>query len=104
MEVLVSLARAIYDERFSSALIGTVPVRKDAPRVLDEFLISRLGVSGDTQSLRNARRLLDEAVSIQGNRINEPQEAAVCLEATTAITKTIAAIVGVRLELFERAS
>ena len=93
-EILVVLARAVYVPELAHVLIGTVPIAKDAPRVLDEYLTLKLGHTGDEHSLRSARKLLDDSTSALNQWISTPQEATVCVEMVISVVNILASLSG----------
>ena len=76
------------------ALIGTVPVTPDAPRVLDVYLTLKPGHTGQEHPWRSARKLLDDATAAQSQWISSPQEAAVCVEMVIAVANVFASLSG----------
>ncbi len=103
-EALVHLARAVYVPELSSALIGTVPVTKDAPRALDEYLYLKLHDAENKHSLRAARKMLNNATSSRNTYITSPDEAIVCVEATVALVNIVADLADVNRDLITGAS
>ena len=103
-EALVHLARAIYVPEFNSALVGTVPIKHDSPRVLDEYLCLKLHDAESTRGLRVARKLLDNATSSRNSFISSHDEAVICVEATIALVNIIADLEGINRDLITSAS
>ena len=103
-EALVHLARAVYVPELSAALLGTIPVKSDAPRVLDEYLYSKLQDSESEHSLRAARNMLDNATDGQNSYITSSDEAIICVEATIAVVNIIADLAEIDRDLITGAS
>ena len=103
-EALVHLARAIYIPELNSALVGTVPIKHDAPRVLDEYLCLKLHDAKSKRGLRAARKMLDTATSSRNSYITSHDEAGICVEATIALVNVIADLAGVNRDLITSAS
>ncbi len=95
-EVLISLARTVYDPNRHRPADGPDPSSTDAKRMLDGYLASELGGAAHETARRHARAVLDLANDLQHRRTAEFRDAALCAEATTSVVNLIAIIAGRR--------
>jgi hypothetical protein len=95
-ESLISLAQAVYDRGRHPPLDGVEPSPTDAKRMLDAYIAVELAGGANEASRRHAKSALDLANALQHQRTATFREAAMCVEATTAVVNVIAIVAGRR--------
>jgi len=95
-EVLISLAQAVYNPDRHPSLNGTVPSETDAGRMLEAYIAAELGGGPNEEARAHARAALRLAVALQHHRTADFRQAAMCVEATTAVINIIAIASGRR--------
>lgn len=95
-ESLISLAQAVYDRARHPPLDGVEPSTTDAKRMLDAYIAVELAGGANEASRRHAKSALDLANALQHQRTATFREAAMCVEATTAVVNVIAIVAGKR--------
>ncbi len=94
-EVVISLAQVVYDPSKHAPIDGVRPSETDARRLLESFLASELAGGPNAEARAHAKSALALAVALQHRRTAGFRDAALCAEATLAVTN-IAAIVSGR--------
>lgn len=95
-EALISLAQAVYKLEKHPTLDGVVPSETDAKRMLEAYIAKELKGSSSDEARRHARAALDFTLALQHKRTAEFRQAAMCVEATTAIINIISITSGKR--------
>ena len=95
-ETLISLAQAVYMADQHPALDGTRPSKTDAKRMLDSYIAAELADSANHEARSHARSALAFANALQHRRTATFRDAALCVEATTAVVNIIAIVAGKR--------
>ena len=72
------------------------PSATDAKRMLDAYIAVELAGGANEASRRHAKSALDLANALQHQRTASFREAAMCVEATTAVVNVIAIVAGRR--------
>jgi hypothetical protein len=95
-EALISLAQAVYVADRHPPLDGTSPSSSDAKRMLEAYVAAEL-VGGSNEEVRgHAKSALTLAVALQHRRTASFRDAAMCVEATTAVINIVAIMSGRR--------
>lgn len=95
-EALISLAQAVYIPNLHPSLDGVAPSSTDAKRMLEAYIAVELNGGSNEDARRHARSALTLAVNLQHKRTATFREAAMCVEATTAVVNIVAIISGRR--------
>lgn len=95
-EALISLSQLIYDVDRHPTLDGVQPSATDAKRMLEAYLSAELAGGPNEEARRHAKAALDLAVALQHRRTATFRDAALCVEATTAVVNLVAIISGKR--------
>src|SRR5262249_24614019 len=95
-EILISLARAVFDPQRHPTLDGVRASKTDAKRMLEAYIAVELDGSGNEHARKHVKAACELAVHLQHRRTASFREAAVCLEATTSTVNLIAIIAGLR--------
>jgi hypothetical protein len=95
-EALISLSQAVYDSAQHAPLDGIAPSATDAKRMLDGYITAELQGGSNEEARRHVRSALDLALALQHRRTAGFRDAAICAEATTAVTNLVAIVSGRR--------
>lgn len=95
-EALISAAQAVYDSQRHSSQDGVQPSATDAKRMLEAYITIEIAGGGHEEARKHARSALDLAIALQHHRTAAFREAAMCVEATTAVVNIIAIVSGRR--------
>ena len=95
-EVLISVAQAVFVAERHPTLDGVAASPTDAKRMLDAYIAVELGGDANEFARKHARSALDFSVNLQHKRTAAFRDAAMCVEATTAVINTIAIVSGRR--------
>ena len=95
-ETLISLAQAVYTPDRHPALDGIPPSNTDAKRMLEAYLAVELAGGTNEEARKHARSALSFAIALQHRRTATFRDAALCVEATTAVVNVIAIVAGKR--------
>jgi hypothetical protein len=95
-EALISVAQAVYVAERHPSKDGVTPSDTDAKRMLDAFFAVELSGDSNEVARRHARSALDLSVGLQHKRTALFRDAALCVEATTAVINIIAIVSGRR--------
>jgi hypothetical protein len=95
-EALISTGQAVYDPDRHPSLDGKTPSASDAKRMLEAYVSTELSGQGNDESRKHIRSALDLALALQHRRTAGFRDAAMCVEATTAVVNIIAIVSGRR--------
>jgi hypothetical protein len=95
-EALISVAQAVFDPERHPSLDGVAASPTDVKRMLECYIAVELGGAAHEYARRHARAALDFSVNLQHKRTANFREAAMCVEATTAVVNTVAIVSGRR--------
>jgi hypothetical protein len=95
-EALISLAQAVFDSARHPSLDGTAPSATDTGRMLEAYLAVELRGGPEEEARRHAKAALALALALQHRRTADFRQAAMCVEATTAVINVIAIASGQR--------
>lgn len=95
-EALISVAQAVFDAERHPTLDGVAASRTDAKRMLDAYIAVELCGDANEYARKHARSALDFSVNLQHKRTASFRDAAMCVEATTAVVNTVAIASGRR--------
>lgn len=95
-EVLISLGQAVYDPTVHSSVDGIQPSPTDAGRTIEAFIAHVAAGSSNENVRRHVRTSLKLAVELQHGRNADFRDAALCLEATSSVTNSVAILAGRR--------
>ena len=95
-EALISVAQSVFDAAKHPPLDGVAASHTDAKRMLECYVAVELGGAAHEYARKHARSALDFSVNLQHKRTATFREAAMCVEATTAVVNTIAIVSGRR--------
>ena len=95
-EALISLAQAVYVLERHPTLDGVAASATDGKRMLEAYIAVELGGGAHDEARKHARSALDLAVNLQHKRTAAFRDAAMCVEATTAVINIIAIVSGRR--------
>jgi hypothetical protein len=95
-EALISLAQAVYVAERHRPSGGVPPSDTDVKRLLDAYVAVELQGKAHEASRKHIRSALDLAVGLQHKRTAAFRDAAMCVEATTAVVNIVAIISGRR--------
>ena len=93
-EALISVAQAVFDPIRHHSTDGIVPSATDAGRMLSAYFASVLGGASNEASRKHAKAALSLAIELQHRRTAAHQDAALCVEATSAVVNLIAILEG----------
>jgi hypothetical protein len=93
-EALISVAQAVFVPDRHPTLDGVAPSHTDAKRMLDAYITVELGGDANEFARKHARSALDFSVNLQHKRTAAFRDAAMCVEATTAVINTVAIVAG----------
>lgn len=100
-ETLISLAQVVYDPGRHSSIDGVSPSKTDAKRMLEAFILHELQGSTHEVARKFARAALDLANDLQHSRTASFRDAALCVEATSAVVRVVGLVSG-HIELTSR--
>jgi hypothetical protein len=95
-EALISVAQAVYVLERHPSLDGVAPSPTDAKRMLEAYIAVELEGHVNEYARKHARSALDFSVNLQHKRTATFRDAAMCVEATTAVVNTVAIVSGRR--------
>lgn len=95
-EALISLAQAVYVLERHPTLDGVAASVTDGKRMLEAYIAVELGGGAHDEARKHARSALDLAVNLQHKRTAAFRDAAMCVEATTAVINIVAIVSGRR--------
>lgn len=95
-EALISLAQAVYDPERHPSLDEVTPSDTDAKRMLTAYIAVELAGGSNEEARKHAKAAVDFAHALQHRRTANFRQAAMCLEATTAVVNIIAIVSGQR--------
>lgn len=95
-EALISVAQAVFVPDRHPTLDGVAASSTDAKRMLEAYIAVQLGGAVNEYARKHARSALDFSVNLQHKRTATFRDAAMCVEATTAIVNTVAIVSGRR--------
>jgi hypothetical protein len=95
-EALISVAQAVYDRARHPPTDGVEPSATDAKRMLESFIAAEFAGNANESARKHAKSALELAVALQHRRTAVFRDAALCVEATTAVINLIAIITGRR--------
>ncbi len=95
-EALISTAQAVFVAEKHPSLDGVAPSQTDAKRMLEAYIAVEMNGSTNEYLRKHTRAALDLAVHLQHKRTATFRDAAICVEATTAIINTVAIMSGRR--------
>lgn len=95
-EALISVAQAAFDAARHRPVDGVAPSATDAKRQLEAYLAIELQGGANEEARKHARSALDLSAALQHRRTASFRDAALCVEATTAVVNIIAIISGRR--------
>jgi hypothetical protein len=95
-EVLISTAQAVHEPARHPPVDGKTPSATDAKRMLEAYVAAELSGQGNEESRKHVRSALDLALALQHRRTAGFRDAAMCVEATTAVVNIIAIVSGRR--------
>lgn len=95
-EVLISLGQAVYDPAEHPPIDDKAPSSTDASRMLGAYIAATLRGESNEVLRAHAKAALKLAVELQHSRSANFRLAALCFEATSSVTETIAIITGRR--------
>jgi len=95
-DTLISIAQAVYVRQRHPPVDGVEPSDTDAKRMLEAYFAVELAGGANEEARRHARSALDFANAVQHRRTATFRDAALCVEATTAVVNIIAIVAGRR--------
>ena len=95
-ELLISVARAVYDQSRHPPLDGIAPSSSDAKRMLESYFAVELAGSGNSDARKHARAAFDLANSVQHDQVATFRDAALCAEAAISVVRIVAIVSGRR--------
>lgn len=95
-ELLISVARAVYDPSKHPPLDDKTPSSTDAKRMLESYFAIELPGSGNSDARKHARAAFDLANSVQHDRVATFRDAALCAEAAISVVRIVAIVSGRR--------
>ncbi len=95
-DALISLAQAVYVREHHPPLDNVEPSNTDGKRMLEAYFAVELGGGANEEARKHARSALDFANAVQHRRTATFRDAALCVEATTAVINIIAIVAGRR--------
>jgi len=91
-EALISLAQAVFVPEQHPVLDGVAVSPTDAKRMLEAYIAVALGGGAHDEARKHARSALDLAVNLQHKRTAAFRDAAMCVEASTAVINIVAIV------------
>ncbi len=95
-DALISVAQAVYARDKHPPLDGVEPSATDAKRMLETYIAVELAGGANEEARRHARSGLDFANVLTHRRTAGFRDAALCVEATTAVINVVAIVAGRR--------
>lgn len=95
-EVLISVAQAVFVPERHPTEDGVPPSDTDANRMLSAYFATELQGGSNEEIRSHARSALKPAVALQHRRTASFRDAAMCVEATTAVVNLVAILSGRR--------
>lgn len=95
-EALISLAQAVYEPKRHPPIDGVQPSDSDAKRMLDAYIAVELGGGPNEEARTHAKAALKLALALQHRRTADFRQAAMCVEATTAVINVVSIMSGRR--------
>ena len=95
-ETLISLAQAVYISDRHPTLDDTPPSNTDAKRMLEAYFAVELAGGANEEARKHARSALSFAKALQHRRTATFRDAALCVEATTAVVNVTVIVAGKR--------
>jgi hypothetical protein len=95
-EALISAGQAVYEPARHPSLDGKAPSATDAKRMLEAYVSAELAGQGNDESRKHIRSALELALALQHRRTAGFRDAAMCVEATTAVINIVAIVSGRR--------
>ena len=95
-EILISLGQSVFDSALHPTTDGVEASKTDAKRMLEAYLSSSLPGAHNKVARQHARSAFDLANELQHRRTANFREAALCMEATSAVVNVIAIVSGRR--------
>lgn len=95
-ELLISVARAVYDPSRHPPLDEKVASHTDAKRMLESYFAVELAGGGNADARKHARAAVDLANSVQHDRAATFRDAALCAEAAMSVVRIVAIVSGRR--------
>ncbi|MHB8178349.1 MAG: hypothetical protein ACYDA5_10370 [Vulcanimicrobiaceae bacterium] len=95
-EALISVAQAVYEPMRHPPVDGVAPSPTDAKRQLESYLAVELAGGANEEARKHARSALDLSAALQHRRTATLRDAALCVEATTAVINIVAIASGRR--------
>ena len=93
-EVLISLAQEVYDPSRHPSLDGVIPSDTDAKRRLEAYVAAELGGDSNEAVRAHVRSALRLANDLQHRRTATYRDAALCVEASTAVVNSVSIVAG----------
>ena len=95
-EILISLGQAVFDPEAHPTTDGVAASPTDAKRMLDAYISASLPGAHNKVARQHARSAFDLANELQHRRTATFRDAALCIEATSAVVNVIAIVSGRR--------
>lgn len=95
-ETIISVAQAVFDPQRHPSPDGTEPSDTNAKRMLEAYVATELAGGANEEVRKHARSALALAVALQHRRTATFRDAALCVEATTAVVNIVAIVAGRR--------
>jgi hypothetical protein len=95
-EIMISLGQSVFDPDAHPTTDGVVASTTDAKRMLDAYISASLPGAHNKVARQHARSAFDLANELQHRRTADFRDAALCMEATSAVVNVIAIVSGRR--------
>jgi hypothetical protein len=95
-EILISLGQSVFDPDAHPTTDGVAASKSDAKRMLDAYISASLPGAHNKVARQHARSAFDLANELQHRRTANFRDAALCMEATSAVVNVIAIVSGRR--------
>lgn len=95
-EVLISLAQEVYEPERHPPIDRIHPSDSDAKRMLDAYIAVELSGGPNREARIHAKAALKLAIALQHRRTADFRQAAMCVEATTAVINVVSIMSGRR--------
>ncbi|HVY19511.1 MAG TPA: hypothetical protein VHA70_05470 [Bauldia sp.] len=95
-ELLISIAQAVFDAAHHPTLDGVTASSTDAKRMLEAYIAVELAGSSNETMRKFAKAALELASQLVHRRTATYRDAALCVEASTAVTNAVAIMAGIR--------
>ena len=95
-EILISLGQSVFDPDRHVTEDGVVASKTDAKRMLDGYISASLPGTHNKIARQHARSAFDLANELQHRRTANFRDAALCMEATSAVVNVVAIVSGRR--------